>query len=573
MLVVYDIEVIKYNWLVVFKIEDKYKIYHNNVNGLRDYINELRESNAILVGFNNYHYDDPIIACILNGGDPYELSNKIILEGYKPKLKLNMITLDVMQELPLGVGLKSSQANIGLSIVETPIDFTIDRELTKPELRLMIDYCKNDVRDTERILLIREDYFTSKMDLVKEFDLPAQNIKCTRAVLSSKILKCVNTKPPRDRLYISYIPELNIDLIPTEIIDFYNNCENDYRHGVPFEEIEKRHLEQIILGVPHTYGFGGLHGAVENYKGEGNYLHIDVGSFYPAEIIEYGFMSRASKEPTMYKVVRDQRMIYKKAKDPRQGVYKIVLNSTFGAMKSQYNALYDPKKANDICINGQLILTQLLLELGDVMELIQSNTDGIVIKYIDKNYDEIVRRVNDFGSRFRLSFDIDKINKIAQPNVNNYVMLWDNGKIEAKGRFKNFETNPKEPRFISNTLSIIDRALVNYYIYDKPIEDTVLDAYQSNDFLPFQIIAKMGKTFDGMYYEYNGKYIETQKVNRVFATSDKNYGGIYKRKGNSYNKIADTSENCYIHNEAIEEFNKSKLDLNYYINLIKNKMF
>ena len=83
----------------------------------------------------------------------------------------------------------------------------------------------------------------------------------------------------------------------------------------------------------------------------------------------------------------------------------------------------------------------------------------------------------------------------------------------------------------------------------------------------------MGSTYDGMYYEYDDKLIETQKVNRVFATNDKNYGGIYKRKGESYQKIANTSEHNIIHNEELSTFDKSKLDLNYYINLCKKNLY
>ena len=87
----------------------------------------------------------------------------------------------------------------------------------------------------------------------------------------------------------------------------------------------------------------------------------------------------------------------------------------------------------------------------------------------------------------------------------------------------------------------------------------------------------MGNTYDGMYYEYGNEgettLIETQHVNRVFATNDKKYWGIYKRKGESYQKIANTSDHNIIHNEAIETFDKSKLDLNFYINLCKNNLY
>ena len=236
-------------------------------------------------------------------------------------------------------------------------------------------------------------------------------------------------------------------------------------------------------------------------------------------------------------------------------IYKILINATFGAMKSEFNTLFDPKQANNICINGQIILTQLILELSPYTQLIQSNTDGIIVKYKD-NYDEVVAIVKDFGKRFNLTFDIDKVIKIAQRDVNNYAFMFEDGKIEAKGRFGKF----KGGNFMQNSLSIIDKALVNYYIHGIPVSKTVTDTYKANDLAPFQIVCKMGSTYDGMYYEYGDegdtKLIPTQKVNRVFATNNKKYWGIYKRKGDSYQKIANTSDHNIIHNDSLDTFDK-----------------
>ncbi len=283
-------------------------------------------------------------------------------------------------------------------------------------------------------------------------------------------------------------------------------------------------------------------------------------------------MSSASRNPERFKELRETRYKYKALKDPRQLIYKILINSTFGAMKSEFNPLYDPKQANNICINGQLILTQLILELEPYCKLIQSNTDGIIVKY-ENNYEQIETKVNDFGKRFNLTFDIDKIAKIAQRDVNNYAIQFNDGHVEAKGCFAKFNSGD----FKQNSLSIVDRALVNYYIYNIPVQKTVIDTYKNNDLSPFQIICKMGSTYSGMYYEYGEtgekRLIETQKVNRAFATNDKRYGGIYKRKGDSYQKIANTSEHNIIHNDSLDTFDKKKLDLTYYINLCKKNLY
>lgn len=572
MIITYDIEVLKYDWIMVFKEGDNFRVLHNDVEELRAYINKLSQDKSVLVGFNNYHYDDVIVAGLLLGKDAYEMSKTIVFEGGRCNYKLNLITLDVMQELPLGVGLKSSEANLGMDIVETPIDFNLDRPLTEAELNLLIKYCKNDVTSTELLFNMRADYFKAKFEVVNEFGLPIPAVRNTRAVLSSKVLKCSKYTPPRDRLIIDYDPHINWDILPKVLVDFYKKCEYDYRCGGDYKEIESRSLKLTVAGVPHQYAFGGIHGAVEKYNGCGTFLHIDVSSYYPSLIIVDNFMSRASSDPQLFTHLRDMRYKLKAQKDPKQKIYKILINATFGAMKSDFNTLADPKMANNICINGQLILTQLILELQPYCQLIQSNTDGLIVKY-NGNYEQIEAIVKDFGKRFNLIFDIDKIIKIAQRDVNNYAIQFEDGKIEAKGRFSKFEGGT----FMQNSLTIIDRALVNYYIHGIPVAETVIETYKANDLQPFQIIAKMGSTYDGMYYEYGDEgdteYIETQKVNRVFATNDKRYWGIYKRKGDSYQKIANTSDHNIIHNESLDTFDKSKLDLNYYIDLCNKNLY
>lgn len=573
MIITYDIEVLPHDWIMVFKEGEDYRVIHNNKEELKSYVDRLKQNKSILVGFNNYHYDDVIMAGVLLGKDPYEMSTKIVQDKERVNYRLNLITLDVMQELPLGVGLKSSEANLGMDIVETPVDFNLNRKCTKEELDLLIKYCKNDVASTEKLFKLRSDYFQAKFEIVNEFNLPVQDVKKTRAVLSSKVLKCQKVAIPRDRLHIDYDPNIDWNKLPKVLVDFYKKCEYDYRCGGDYHEIESRKLKLMIAGVPHVYAFGGLHGAIEKYNASGNFLHVDVSSYYPSLIIVDNFMSRASSEPQMFTKLRDIRYEYKAKKDPKQKIYKILINSTFGAMKSEYNNLFDPKQANNICINGQLILTQLILELEKYCQLIQSNTDGLVVKYDPKNYDKVVDIIKDFGKRFNLTFDIDKIIKIAQRDVNNYAIQFEDGHIEAKGRFAKFNGG----NFQQNNLTIIDKALVNYYIHDIPVHKTVIDCYKNNDLAPFQIVCKMGSTYDAMYYEYGDegdtKLIETQKVNRVFATNDKKYWGIYKRKGDSYQKIANTSEHNIIHNEEIATFDKSKLDLNYYINLCKKNLY
>ena len=560
----YDVEVFKHDWLVVFEKDGQVTRIHNDSEGLQAFLSTIN----ILVGYNNYAYDDKIIAAILRGISPYETSKKII-DGKRFNLRLqNPITLDVMQEIRLGLSLKEAQANMKENIIETPIDFDLDRPLTKRELERVFQYCENDVRTTKELFYKRESYFISKFEIVKEFKLPATAIKKTRANLSSEVL---SAKPSTDkhRLKLTYDRRLPLDELPKSIIEFYENIQEDFKNGKTFQELEKEKLTYTLHSVPHVFGFGGLHGALENYTGEGNYMQIDISSYYPSLMINNDFVTNVDE----FKKIYHTRQELKQARDAKQEVYKILLNSTYGAMKSKYNKLYNPQQANNVVVNGQLIMAYLIESIKPACELIQTNTDGIIIKYEKEMKQSILWLLEMFEKRFNLHFDVDLITKIAQRDVNNYVVQYQDGTIAAKGRFANWNGGTYE----RNSLTIIDKALVNYYMFGKRINQTVIECWKNKELDRFQHVVKAGK-FDGMAHEkkqktlldgtYSSYFEPIQKVNRVFATNDKMLGAVYKtrnKRETQYSKVPYTSENCLVWNDDLKKLDRRKIDLNWYI--------
>ena len=125
-------------------------------------------------------------------------------------------------------------------------------------------------------------------------------------------------------------------------------------------------------------------------------------------------------------------MEYKAKKDNKQQIYKILLNSTFGALKSEFNDLFDPVMSNNICVNGQLILTDLIMSLRPYAELVQSNTDGILIKYKEKDLETIKEICREWELNYGLNLDYEYVEKIVQRDVNNYIMKTRDGKIKGK---------------------------------------------------------------------------------------------------------------------------------------------
>lgn len=580
MFTVYDIEVFPNDWMIVFQDTESGEVerIHND----RERLTTALSSKQFLVGFNNYRYDDLILAGLLNGTDPYELSQKIFANE-RITLRLNLPTLDVMQEAKQGVGLKEAMANLGLDIRETPVDFDKPK-LTPEEIESVFHYCENDVRVTAELFKERDSYFSSKFQLVQTFKLKTSDLKKTRANMAATVLKATkgNTQN-KDRLHLTYDKRLKLRELPTEIVDFYANTSLYYNDGVNYEDLEKESFVYKIAGLDHTFGFGGLHAAKENYIGEGHFLQIDVSSFYPSLMINNSFLSRTSRAPEDFKKIYDERKRLKAKKDPKEEVFKIVLNSTYGASKSSYNNLFDPLQANNVVVNGQLILTHLILLLEPFCELIQSNTDGIIVKYEMEMRGMIDTVLKFFSKKYELTFDVDEIKKIAQRDVNNYCMMYDGNKsgvIVAKGSMTNHDGGSWE----RNSLTILDKALVHYYMENKPIQATVIDTWKKGELLPFQLVAKAGK-FDGMVHErlvqgpvggMSGK-VKLQNVNRIFATKDKKCGMVYKvrsEKGtDKLHKLAYCPPSALVWNEAVDQLDKRLIDLNWYVKTAQAMVF
>lgn len=567
---VYDFEVFPNDWMMVIldlQTNEITKI-HNDKAALLSSLSP----NDILVGFNNYYYDDAILWAIKTNQDPYEISQQIINGTFKRKVSCGHLTIDTKQETDNSLSLKEVMANLGLDIFETPVDFEKE-QLTDEEIEMVFKYCENDVKATAELFKLREDYFSTKFEIVETFKLLPSDIKKTRANLAARVLNAVKIKEHKhDRLNIRFDERLSIEELPKPIVEFYQNVKEQYLNGVDAKELEKQQFEYKLCGLVHKYGFGGLHAAKENYVGEGNFLHIDAKSFYPTLIINNNFMSRASKKPERFKQIYDERLNLQKQNDSKEKVYKVILTSVAGACKSEYNALYDPLQFNNIVANSQLILTHLIVLLEPFCELIQSNTDGLIIKYENVHYREMIDEVIKlFSKHYQITFEVKEINKIAQRDVNNYCVRYTDGKIKAVGCMKYFEGGTWE----RNSLSVVDTALVNYYMYDVPIQKTVINQFKK-DLSAFQIVAKAG-AFDGLVHEVyeNGdtQMKEIQKVNRLFATKDFRFGGVYRVRGDKYHKVPNSPEQCFIWNGPIDEMDRRKIDLNWYVKMIQNQLF
>src|SRR5690625_3134656 len=482
-----------------------------------------------LVGYNNYNIDDKLLASVLSDIDPYE-SLKKIRSNKRFSLRLqNPISIDLKQEL-------------------------WNLELDEIKLNLGYGSKEDDLKTMQEIFKEREDYLTSKFEVVQEFRLPADRVKKTRVGLAADVLRS-RKSTDKDRLNIKYDERLKTNELPKQILEFYKNIENEFKKGTDFKELEREQFTYKLAGLNHLYGFGGLHAAKENYTGQGHYMQIDVKSYYPTLILNNKFLdTNAIKK---YKEIYDKRLELQKQKDSKQEAYKLITNIVYGGLKSKWNNLYNPQMSNSIVVNGQLILTHLILLLNNFCELVQTNTDGLIIKYEPMVKDSILKIIKLFEEHYKLKFDVDYIEKIAQKDVNNYVVRYTDKTLHAVGRFANHSGG----NYARNSMTIIDKALVEYYMNDVRVNRTIMNEYKQNNLLPFQYVVKSGK-FDGMAQEvkqdtlledvHSSHMKELPDVNRVFAGRNKRLGTIYRVRSGAetqYTKVAYTSDNCLVWND------------------------
>lgn len=620
-LIFYDFEVFKHDWLAVFidvarKTE---QVVVNNPDGLKA-LYEANTSN-IWVGFNNRHYDQYIMKGILLGLDPKRINDWIIVqkrEGWQFSSvfnKIPMINYDVMPNPP--VGLKTMEGFLGSNIKETGVPFDINRKLTKAEIEETIKYCRHDVEQTIKVFLEKIDEFNAMHGIVQAFPdmVSLSNIGDSEARITAKVLGCAR-RDFNDEFDYFFLPCLRLNKYKY-VQDWFGqkkqealslNIQGCDKYGKKLW-YKSQNLGTVVAGIPHSFGFGGLHGAAPDpVHKTGQLLHVDVNNYYPSMLIAWGLVTRAATNGNYIKVYKTRKSLkkaqvaaakagnkpearrLKKAQLP----YKKMLNALSGGMKDETNPAYDPRNNNCMCINGQLMLLDLIEHLEAVpgFELVQSNTDGLIIWIPDT--DEAFGMVDDICWEWEqrcstglceIRLELDNISEIYQKDVNNYLWVGADGSVERIGAYV------KELSATDNDLPILNKALVDYMVHKTPVEQTIS---QCDDLIMFQKIVKLSEKYDWVehehctpvitktgarvikeVYEYPEKVKYSYKSYRVFASNSRYDGRLLKRKKAKPKgeKFGNTPDHCFIYNDDVCGAKiPQNLDKSWYIDMAKKRL-
>lgn len=560
----YDFEVFKYDWLVVV-MDTAEKKTHVIINS-PEQLEALYKANIknIWTGFNSRHYDQYILKGILCGFDPKKINDYIIEKG-NPGWKFSTLfrhfplwNYDVM--LGTDVGLKSFEGFMGNDIKETSVPFNLDRKLTPEEIEETVKYCKHDVEQTMQVFLRRTEEFNTMMYFIKHFGLSMDCISKTKAQLAAEILGG-NRKGAdfNDEFQFPILDCLRLNKYK-HIAEWYTNPEN--------HDYEKKQEKQIVAGVEHTFAWGGGHGARAKYSADGVFLIIDVTAYYPSLQKKYHFGYRVMNHPENFEFIHDSNIAYKRKGDKKaRQPFKIMDNAISGQMKQKSSALYDPMSNNSICINGQLLLLDLVEHIEPYCELIQNNTDGIIVKLKDyeHDFDILDDVVYEWEQRTGMKMDFDTfIGTIYQKDVNNYLLIdRQTGAVKAKGGYV-MKLND-----LSYDLPIINKAIVDYMISGIPVSRTINDC---QDLREFQLVSRISSKYTHILY---GDVPIKERCIRIFASQNSSDPGVKKVHAVKKNaaKIQNSPEHCFIFNDDVKGVSvPDRLDRQWYINLANKRL-
>lgn len=618
---VYDIEVFAYDWLVVFLdvSTGKYSVFHNDNDGVRAY---MSSPDRIFCGFNNKHYDNHVVKAICCGASPElvkQINDFIIVQErngwdhwFLRQNRFWFDSFDLMDDTQVGTSLKHIEAHLGLNIEESEVDFNIDRPLTAEELQSTIHYCKWDVWNTANLLTLRKGYLEAKLDVGRAIGLPDQKaLYMTNARLTAAALKAEAVQRFDEREY-QYPDNLDLSLIPSEVLDFFGRLRDK---SITDKELFSSKLTITLDGAEAVIGFGGIHHAQTNYhetaSGTRVIRNFDVASLYPSLMVYNGYTSRNIPSSEIFENFYHTRLKAKKEGDKKTAnTLKLILNTTYGASLATTNPLYDPLMGRSVCITGQLYILELAMRYlrnCETVRLVQLNTDGLMISIEEREMETIYRLNDEWQQSKRLELEEDRIAAIHQKDVNNYVLVFENGKVKTKGAYVTQGIPPAGAFSINNNHTIVKDAVIAYFVHGTPVEETI---YGCDDIHKFQIIAKAGSGYKTVYhvphdYEarkdrwikensykvpngigkngrpkhktvkpaftwgcYDGPRQEIQRVNRVYAAIQPNLGSIVKVKPDgTVGRIQGLPDSCIIDNK--NELTLADVDKRWYVVLAK----
>ena len=555
---VYDIEIFPNCFSLTIKNTEtkEFQFFElsDRKNNLVDLVPLFLDKRYIFCGYNNIHYDNPIVNFIIEYKETikkstrldieynlFQLSQTIIkgdLEKWKKwKYANNFETLDLLTMLfsqKLRVGLKEMQVTMKYSNVQE-YDGNFEAPIPEEDIPKMIQYNINDVNSTEELLYRCENDIKLRLNIEEEYGIKALNkdgVNLGMEILKTKYLEKTHKTWNDIKDLRSPCNKIALNEIILPFIKFDNpilkDLLNEMKQQIVSPDRKSYNKHFLMDNLEYSVGVGGIHSvnkpSIFIAKEDEIISDVDVASLYPSLIIEYGFYPpHLGKEfLEVYKGIKDERIEAKHNGNKLKNLtLKLSINGLSGNLQSEFSWCYSPKTVMRIRINGQLLLLMLAEKLISIgCQIIQANTDGLFVLRKKKDEQKFKDVCKWWENLTKLELEEDRFERFYQFAINDYL-----GVLEGYKDSKNPKLLKKKGLFIDSvTLGkgmqpmIIPKAINANLADNIPVEETIRNCKDINEFITYQ---KVDKKFTVQYMD---KFIN--HINRYYVST--NGGYLYK---------------------------------------------
>ena len=544
-----------------FKQVDKYitwgDYYTTNIN---------IPANVIFCGYNNLHYDNPIINYIIEYEDKlmqynipticssiFNLSKTITtssednIDAWKHwKYQIWFDTFDILTMLysnKLRVGLKEIQVTMQYpNVQEFVCDWT--KPLPLEDFESMIDYNINDIESTSELLNRCKKDVDLRIAIEDEYGvrvLSKDGVNIGMKILTQKYLEKTGLtwQDIKDlRSPMSVIPLKDV-ILPFIKYDspILQRVLDDMKNQIVSPGRKGYENKFVFNNLRYSVGVGGIHSVnspeIIIPRDDEMLIDIDVASLYPSMLIEYEFYPKhLGKEfLEVYKQIKDERIEAKHNGDKvKNETLKLALNGLSGNLQNEHNFCYSPFAVMQIRINGQLLLLMLAEKLTQIgCRIVQANTDGLFVLLKKDVYSKVNSICREWEQLTKLTLEEDRFKAMYQYAINDYFAITEDNKVKEKGMFI---TAVKLGKGL--TPKIIPKAVISFFKDGIPVEDTIKNCTDIRDFLMSE---KTGKQW---HVEYMNE--EQQRTNRFYASTNGGYLWKWKDTGHKEGEIITYTE-------------------------------
>lgn len=499
----------------IYEISDR----RNQAFDLMQMLIHLRTADCRMLGFNNVHFDYPVLhdfitrmqsvghvtaadlyskAMGIIGADRNDFTHNVWESDHFVK-QIDIFKIMHFDNVARSTSLKKLEmAMRSHSVVDLP--FPVGTHLTYEQIDITAAYMCHDIAETISFAMKIKDQIRFRDELTAKYDRDFTNFNDTKIgkqflidQLEAAGIECYDRTsgrrkprqtPRKEGIHVGrrLVP------IPFETPDLQRMWSFFQAAVIPAHQTKGffTDLTADLHGFTLWFGAGGIHGSVEKTAFFQTDTHtiedVDVESYYPSlAIVNDWYPEHLGVEfCAIYADLKRQRVSYAKG-TAENAMLKLGLNGVYGDSNNPHSVFLDPAYTMAITINGQLLLAwlaELVVLYVPGARLIQVNTDGLTVYLPHESLPVLDQVKAHWSAQTRLKLEQVRYAKMLVRDVNNYIA------IDMKGKVKRKNAYLTEPEWHQDHSSLVIPKAVDAFVqHGTPVHQYINACADPFDFM------------------------------------------------------------------------------------------